>query len=318
MGGTTGRSVKPSSPMNGSRLSSLRLMTYNIGGGRKSLGSQPDGIVRVIEQTAPDIVVLQEAESYQDADGVWHGLLYEIARAGAFGKHVHFAPVLSMQGQMDVRQEQFVHALFNDWQDWRLGNALFSRWELTRLGDPSERGTHKNVPLFRAPMYEGDRDTEPRCALLSRIKVPQLNPFVVGVHFTTLVGERNREGESHPHRDRSEAARALRVQQAKRLLALLREHVLARREVVFLLGDLNAPASEPCIASVLIDEGGFERLEPSNAQEATHAEAVEPIDHIFVYPGDRLVEYRCWIVDSPLAREASDHLPVVADVTIAL
>ena len=43
----------------------------------------------------------------------------------------------------------------------------------------------------------------------------------------------------------------------------------------------------------------------------------EPIDHILVHPVDRLTEYRCWIVDTPLAREASDHLPVVADVTIA-
>ena len=317
MGRAPSTTMEAGSSVNGSRLSRLRLMTYNIGGGRKDSGSQPDSIVRVIEQAAPDIVVIQEAESYQDADGLWHGLLHQVAQAGVFGKHVHFAPVLSMQGQMDVRQEQFVDALFRDWQDWRLGNALLSRWELTRLGDPSRPGTPKNVPLFRAPMYEGDRDTEPRYALLSRIKVPHLHPFVVGVHLTTLVGERKREGEPNPHPERLEAATALRVQQAKRLLVLLREHVLARGEVVFLLGDLNAPASEPCIATVLVAEGGFKRLEPSNAQEATHAEVMEPIDHIFVYPGDRLVEYRCWIVDSPLARGASDHLPVVADVTIA-
>jgi endonuclease/exonuclease/phosphatase family metal-dependent hydrolase len=292
-------------------------MTYNIGAGKRDFGSRPDDIVPVIGQVSPDILAIQEAASYQDADGVWHSLLGQVARAGAFGNHVHFEPALSMQEHMDVRQGLFVYGLFNDWQDWRLGNATLSRWKFVRLGDPSQPGTPRNVPLFRAPLYEGTRDTEPRYALLSRINVPHLAPFVLGVHFTTLVGERERGGGPRPHPDRLEGAQALRVQQAKRLLTLLQEHVLAPREVVFLLGDLNAPASEPCISSVLVAEGGFKRLVPTNDQEATHPEVVEPIDHILVYPSDRLVEYRCWIVDTPLARKASDHLPVVADVTIA-
>jgi endonuclease/exonuclease/phosphatase family metal-dependent hydrolase len=114
-----------------------------------------------------------------------------------------------------------------------------------------------------------------------------------------------------------ETAQALRVEQAKRLLALLQEHVLTPGKVVFLLGDLNAPASEPCISSVLVGEGEFKRLKPAGAEGATHAGVTEPIDHILIYPSDRLLEYRCWIVDTPLARGASDHLPVVADVTIA-
>jgi endonuclease/exonuclease/phosphatase family metal-dependent hydrolase len=222
-----------------------------------------------------------------------------------------------MKEHMDIRKGLFVHGLFKDWQDWRQGNALLSRWEFVRLGDPSQPGTPRNVPLFRTHLYEGNRDTEPRYALLSRIKAPHLAPFVVGLHLTTLVGEREREGGAHPQPERLEAAQALRVQQAKRLLALLQEHVLVRGKVVFLLGDFNAPASEPCISSVLVAEGRFKRLNPTNDQEATHAEVIEPIDHILVFPGDRLIEYRCWIVDTPLAREASDHLPVVADVTIA-
>ena len=58
-------------------------------------------------------------------------------------------------------------------------------------------------------------------------------------------------------------------------------------------------------------------MNPTNDQEATHSEVIESIDHILVYPSERLMEYHCWIVDTPLAREASDHLPVVADVVIA-
>lgn len=307
----------PGQGLSGQRLSTLRLMTYNIGGGRKDLGSQPDDAIHVIAAISPDILAIQEAASYQDADGVWHSLLGQIAQIGDGGNHTHFAPALSMSKHMDVRKGLFVHGLFNDWQDWRQGNALLSRWQFARLGDPSQPGTPRNVPLFRAPLYEGDRDTEPRYALLARLALPDLAPFVVGLHLTTLVGERGREEGRHPDPAKAQAAQALRVQQARRLLTLLQEHVLARGEVVFLLGDFNAPASEPCIASVLVEEGGFTRLDPSNDQEATHPEAIEPIDHVLVYPGDRLVEYRCWIVDTPQAREASDHLPVVADVTIA-
>jgi endonuclease/exonuclease/phosphatase family metal-dependent hydrolase len=317
MDGAPNTAMPPGENVNGQRLSRFRLMTYNIGGGRKDLGSQPDDIAQVIEQVSPDILAIQEAASCQDADGVWHSLLSQVAKAGAFGNNAHFAPALSMKEHMVVQKGLFVHGLFNDWQDWRQGNATLSRWEFVRLGDPSQSGTPRNVPLFRAPLYEGNRDTEPRYALLSRIKAPHLAPFVVGLHLTTLVGEREREGGAHPQPERLEAAQALRVQQAKRLLALLQDHVLARGEVVFLLGDFNAPASESCITSVLVDEGRFKRLNPTNDQEATHSEAIEPIDHILVYPGDRLIEYRCWIVDTPLAREASDHLPVVADVTVA-
>ena len=303
--------------MSGQRLARFRLMTYNIGGGRKDLGSQPDDVVRVIGEVAPDILAIQEAASYQDADGEWHSLLNQVAQAGAFGKHTHFAPALSMREQMDIRKGLFVHGLFNDWQDWRQGNALLSRWESVRLGDPSQPGTPRNVPLFRAPLYEGNRDTEPRYALLSRIKLPQLAIYVVGLHLTTLVGEREREGRPPAQSDRVEAARALRVEQARRLLVLLQKHVLKRGEVVFLLGDFNAAASEPCISSVLVEQGGFKRLNPTNDQESTHPEVSKAIDHILVYPADRLVEYRCWIVDTPQAREASDHLPVVAEVTVA-
>jgi endonuclease/exonuclease/phosphatase family metal-dependent hydrolase len=86
--------------------------------------------------------------------------------------------------------------------------------------------------------------------------------------------------------------------------------------VVFLLGDFNAVAGEPCIGSVLESEGGFVRLIPAEGPDATHPKAPGPIDHVFVYPRNRLVEYQCWIVDSATARRASDHLPVVADVEV--
>jgi endonuclease/exonuclease/phosphatase family metal-dependent hydrolase len=292
--------------------SQFRLMTYNIGGARRDFGSVAGDVVKVVKEAAPDILLVQEATDFQNADGAWHSALDQVAQAGKCGKHVHFGPTLSMREHMHVRKTLFVRAMFSDLQDWRQGNAILSRWEFVRLGDPSKPGVPRNVPLYQPPLYQGNRDTDPRYALLARVNNSPVFPFVVGVHFTTLVAERG----SLLFPGRAEEAEALRFKQARRLLDLLKEHVLEPGEVVFLLGDFNAAANEPCISSVLEAEGGFVRLNPSNNGIATHTKAAEPIDHILVYPRGRLVEFECWIVDSPAARKASDHLPVVADVTV--
>jgi endonuclease/exonuclease/phosphatase family metal-dependent hydrolase len=293
--------------------SQFRLMTYNIGGARRDFGSALPDVIKVISEESPDILVVQEATEFQDADGIWHSALARIAEAGEFENHVHFGPTLSMREHMHVGKTRFVQGIFNDWQDWKQGNAILSRAEFVRLGDPSTPGLPRNVPLYVTPLYQGNRDTDPRYALLARVDVAPIFPFVVGVHLTTLVAERG----SHPFPGRAEEAEILRFKQTRRLLDLLKEHVLAPGEVVFLLGDFNAVASEPCISLVLETEGRFVRLIPSNGEIATHPKMAEPIDHILVYPPSRLVEYQCWIIDNPIARQASDHLPVVADVEVS-
>lgn len=296
--------------------SQLRLMTYNIGGGRKDFGSLFGDVIKVVKEVSPDILVIQEAVEFQDADGGWHRLLSQIAQAGEFGKYIHFGPTLSMREHLHVRKTLFVHGIFSDWQDWRQGNALLSRWEFVRLGDPSKPGVPRNIPLYLTPLYQGSRDTDPRYALLARINKPPIFPFVVGVHFTTLVAERELEEGPRPLPGRFEEAQVLRFKQAKRLLDLLKKHVLEPGEVVFLLGDFNAVPGEPCISSVLEGEGGFVRLASTEGPDATHPKTPGPIDHIFAYPRNRLVEYQCWVVDSPIAQRASDHLPVVAEVRV--
>ena len=293
----------------------FRLMTYNIMGATGDFDSTLSSVIAVIKDATPDILVIQEVAELQDVDGVWHSALNQIAQAGGFGNH-YFGPTISMREHMHVQKSLFVHAMFNDWQDWRQGNGILSRWEFVRLGDPGKPGVPRNVPIYRTPLYQGNRDTDPRYALIARIGQAPIFPFVLGVHFTTLVAEREQEGGPRPLPGKVEEAQVLRLKQAKRLLDLLREHVLERGELIFLLGDFNAVASEPCIASVLETEGGFVRLAPAKGPDATHPKALGPIDHIFVYPRDRLIEYQCWIVDSPTARRASDHLPVVADVRV--
>jgi len=293
----------------------FRLMTYNIGGGRRDFGSVLSAVIEVVREVSPDILVVQEATDFQDANGAWQrDDLTQIAQAGGFGNNYHFKPTLSMREHIDVRKTLFVDAIFNDWQDWRQGYAIFSHLEFVRLSDPSQPGEPRNVPLYRMPLYQGNRDTEPRYALLARIKKEPIHPFIVGVHFTTLVGERKKAGGPWSLPGKAKEAQDLRVEQAKRLVDLLEKHVLEAEEVVFLLGDFNAEPSEPCI-SVLENEG-FVRLAPPEEPGYTHPRIRKLIDHIFVYPGNRLVDYTCRIINTPTAQEASDHLPVIADVRV--
>lgn len=296
----------------------FRLMTYNIGGGRKSFANARgdfqkslEAILELITDIQPDILMLQEATDYQDADGTWVSVLDQIARAGNFGSHYYFGPTLTMREHMHVGKPILVEGVFCDWQDWRQGNAAFCRRGFVRLSDPAKAGLPRNVPIYRPPVYEGNRDTDPRYTLLARMNQGPQFPFVMGVHLTTLVGERG----SPVLPEEAQRAQVIRVGQARQLLDLIRRHLLEREELVFLLGDFNAENTEPCM-TVLENEGGFVRLAPSGGPHQTHPKASDAVDHILVYPRSRLVDYQCWTVNTELALNASDHLPVVADVIV--
>ena len=291
--------------------SRFRLMTYNTGGARKDLGSNFASIVEVIKEISPDILVMQEATEYQDAEGNWHRDGTRIMGKVDF-KHYFFRPVLSLTEHLDVRKQIFVDNIFKDWLEWQQGNAILSRWDFVRLSDPSKSGQPRHVPLYRVPLYQGSRDTEPRYALITRIDHSPTYPFVVGIHFSTLVGERGEQCIP----GKSGEGELLRVEQARRLLNLLREHVLQPRKLVFLLGDLNATADESCVSAILEKEGGFMRLTPQNGEMPTHPNVSEPIDHIFVFPPERIERYECRIIDNRVTQKASDHLPVLAEVVI--
>ncbi|MBN1312289.1 MAG: endonuclease/exonuclease/phosphatase family protein [Anaerolineae bacterium] len=290
---------------------SYRLMTYNIGGGRKQYTSETSLILQVVRTVSPDIVVIQEAARFLDVEGRWHSDLDEVFDAlGGDARHV-FTPTLSMREHMHPRNKTMANAVFDDHQDWQQGNAIVSRWPFHRPGNPGRPGAPLSVPLRRSPVYEGSRDTEPRAALLARIgRAPQF-PIVVGVHLSTLVGERGKDIIP----GKPEQAAGLREEETQLLLDLLRSRVLDQNEVVFLLGDFNATINEPSIKH-LLDVAGFMLATPMNGIVSTHSEVKDAIDHIFLFPSGRVVEYQSFVVDTEAAHRASDHLPVVTDVVV--
>lgn len=290
----------------------LRLMTYNVGGVKQTEFSIDD-VLEVIKNARPDLLAIQEVTERVDLDGNWVRLPSVIAQALGYGDKTFFGPTISMREHFHPKKALFVKGIFGDWKDWWQGNALFSRWPFVRLGDPSRPGQPQNLPLYRPAIYEGSRDTDPRYMILARVGYPALRPFAIATHLTTVIGEHDREDQ--PGIQNSERARTMRWQQSQRLLETIRSNLLVRDEFVILMGDMNAAASEPCISDLLENEGRFVRLAPVKPVP-THPKLEEPIDHILVHPGNRRVEYKCWVVDNTLARGASDHLPVVADIDI--
>jgi endonuclease/exonuclease/phosphatase family metal-dependent hydrolase len=290
---------------------SFRLMTYNIGWGRTQTQPNIANVTKVISDIAPDILGIQEAAEWVNAERNIYSVVNKISDELGRFRGAYYGATVSMRENFHSRRKAFRDALFNDYLDWSQGNALLSKWNFSRLGDSSILGAPHNIPIFQPLQFKGNRDTDPRNAILARIMDGKINPFAITTHLSTLAGERESVTEKTP--SIVNKAKLMRKQQVNNLLEVIQEHLLTSDKVVFLLGDFNANENEDCLKKLI--EVGFAYIKPINNHVPTHQfEMAQPIDHIFVYPASRVIQYECKIVDSLLARDASDHLPVVADV----
>ncbi|MFZ6027847.1 MAG: endonuclease/exonuclease/phosphatase family protein [Chloroflexota bacterium] len=286
-----------------------RLMTYNIGGGRKNFGSELESICQVIREHAPDILALQEVSAWTDAEENEHNTIENIFASGNLFQAHYFGPSLSMRTHFHPGKKIFIKSLFTDCLDWKQGNGLLSRWPFVRLSDREQRGRPQNLPIHRPAVYHGDRDTEPRHMVLARVHQGEQAPFIINTHLSTLVRERGGAEEAEPAI--TEKAVTLRVTQIDVLLQTIETYLLEQRETIFLMGDFNAVAEEASLQKLLA--AGFVHLTPRDPI-ATHPKVPQPIDHIFVFPPERIAKNECRVIATPITQEASDHLPVVADV----
>ncbi len=295
----------------------LRIATLNVSGGEKTFGefpletrhSQQEARNMLIDRMNADLLCLQEVSQHIDADGITTSMVEDISQSAGYD-YSFYGQTLSMETHMQVKKDVMVRGIFNDWWNWSKGNAILSRIPFSRLSDTKRPGVPRNIPLYQPPAYEGNRDTDPRFALLARMKKAPF-PFVATLHLTTMVGERT----DPPHPERIARAQEIRRRQIQRFLDLVGEHILQKDCPLILAGDFNATPDETGLAELLESQNGFVRLKPE-IEAPTHAALDVPIDHIFFYPKDRLVEYSCWIEAGDLSRRASDHLPVVADIKI--
>lgn len=296
---------------------SLRVATLNISGGEKTFEEFPhntqlsrqEALEILVSRLNAEVLCLQEVSQYVDADGVTHSLIDRVNQSGKYD-HYSYGKTLSMDTHMQVKKDIMVKGIFNDWWNWSKGNTIHSRIAFSRLSETSRSGVPRNIPLYQPNSYEGNRDTDPRFALLTRLKESPY-PFIANLHLSTLVGER------HPQAlpSKIEQSHLLRSQQVRRFLDLVRVHVIMEGKPLILAGDFNATPDEFCIAQLLESESDFVRLVPEN-EGPSHTWSEKPIDHIFFYPQERLLSYTCRIDAGNLSRRASDHLPVVADLQI--
>lgn len=296
--------------------STLRVMTLNLGGGIKNFSgtletnvNRSEALLTLIHQIKPDLLCVQEIAQYVDGDGIKHSMV-DLIREGAQFSHAYYGETLSMKRHMQVRKDLMVEGLFKDWWDWSKGNAVFSRIPFARLSSEKKDGFPRNVPIFQPLTYEGTRDTDPRFAIIARVKQAPF-PYLVNMHLTTLVGER---GEA-PQEKIIQSARELRAEQILRVMDLVEANILKAGLPLILTGDLNANPDEDALSGILEAEKGFMRLVPENPI-ATHPFAGE-VDHFYISPTGTLREYRCKVIDNDLAHRSSDHLPVVADLVFA-
>ena len=295
----------------------LRVATLNVSGGEKTFeefphdtwASRREALEMLIARMDADLLCLQEVSEHIDADGITHSLMEDISQVGDYN-YSFYGQTLDMQTHMQVKKDVMVKGVFNDWWNWSKGNAILSRNPFSRLGEPSRLGVPRNIPLYQPKVYEGTRDTDPRYALIARIKKAPF-PYAVTLHLTTLVGER----VAQPDSEIVARARKLRYMQIQRFLDLVKAHVLQEGHPLIFAGDFNATPEESCLSELLESTGGFLRLKPDN-EIPTHADLAAPIDHIFFFPKEHLVDYACRIEGSDLSRRASDHLPVVAELQI--
>ncbi|MGB8980732.1 MAG: endonuclease/exonuclease/phosphatase family protein [Anaerolineales bacterium] len=287
----------------------LKLMTYNIGGGRRDFGSRFGGILEIIRRESPDILGIQEAIEWSAWEEGDVSQPRQIVADGLKNYNHFFGPTLSMREDFHVQKDIFVYGLFNDWKNWIQGNALFSRWRFVRFGNSDETGQPENIPINQT-IYSGNRDTDPRHAILAKIDLGPAKIFTLVTHLTTLNGERG--ARAIPRK--SEEAQALRWEQCERILDLTRTFILEKNEVLIMMGDLNATPDEPGLLASLEHKGGLVRLIPSRTT-GTHVKvAEEPVDHILIFPGNYHIKYSCRVVEDGFI--ASDHNPVVAEISL--
>lgn len=241
----------------------LRVMSYNV---HACLGTDgrmdPDRVARVIAQSRPDVVALQEVDHGRRRTGYRHQAR-EIA--DVLEMVYHFHPSLEVD-------------------DGHYGNAILSRYPLEVL---------RAAPLARPwPVLR----LEPRAAIWVRVLVDGLPFHLVNTHLGLLPGERLRQVHD-----------------------LLSGSWLGHPDClgpIVLCGDLNSTPGSPawrnlcrCLRDIQMDL-------PAAARHNTYASylPVARLDHVLVSPhvAVRGVE----VPRNALTRVASDHLPLVVDLTL--
>lgn len=196
------------------------------------------------------------------------------------------------------------------------GNGFLIRndWEVVDLWDGNRKPTMASEQISDPTLFLGDRETEPRCLMLVRVRHRESScELILGcIHLTVL-------------RDENEGDRGsqIRQQQVEKILEILDK--LPER-IQILAGDFNSTLDSPELRSLSREFTCTSQYCSSKDQKkGTKIKNEKFIDHIYFRPTECLEVVKCYLIDDKelkyetdegVIKYATDHRPVVAHLRL--
>lgn len=192
---------------------SFSIMSWNVAGGKflelpTAAARQEyrrdvnEALTRLIDRHGrPEVIALQEVCRHAPP----HGFPVDVIETPP-GYRCHLSILVDSVRHAEVHKWERVRARGN-WPQgssfgqgmallWREDLPHFPIWQLPPAATPPDGAIHVEEILLTSGLYSGDRDTEPRAALVAHFVAPDdggrppRDIFVVSLHLTTLRGER--------------------------------------------------------------------------------------------------------------------------------
>ena len=193
------------------------VLNWNVGGAR--FLEEPDkrkrgkfrndlnrALNRLVREFKPDVIALQEIVEYSEPDKPLENIIKDIRGY----VHYHYIlintathPYVGKWRKVEQAGKWPPGSLFGQGNAilWREKLPHFPVWSLPKLSFEPDHEKHVEEVILMSGLYLGDRNTEPRAASVSHFVIPglydatrekekPLDIFVVNLHLTTLMGER--------------------------------------------------------------------------------------------------------------------------------
>lgn len=267
---------------NGQRPQRVRVMTYNIRHGEGNTGPRGAGN-RVDLGRVAAVIRTREPDivALQEVDRCWR-------RSGFQDQPARLAEMLGMQVCYAANVE--LPPDDHQTQHRQYGVAILSRFSIV---------VHRTEPLPVTPGWE------PRGMLLAQIDLGGQQTVVVDTHLQV-----DQPGQAHE-------GRAQRVGEARGIVRAVQSMALP----IVVMGDFNARPDDPELVALRDPVSGLRDAwqvaghgAGATIPVSLEREPVDRIDYIFT-TAEFAIENVQVLID-PATRIASDHYPVIADITL--
>ncbi|MBC8228084.1 hypothetical protein H8E77_00880 [bacterium] len=197
------------------------------------------------------------------------------------------------------------------------GNGFLIRndWEVVDLWDGNRKPTMASEQISNPTLFLGDRETEPRCLMLARVKHHESDcELILGCTHLTV------------HRKENEGVTGAKVrqQQVENILKIVAK--LPACIPIILAGDFNSTLHSPELCRFSQELTSTSQYCSCNDKKnGTHIEKKIFIDHIWFRPTISFEVVKCYLIDDKKLRYkteegaikyATDHRPVVAHLKL--